>query len=317
MSLLQYVNWKRSPSANGNQNAALSPEIQAYSEKAGKWGMIAAGVTWAVTRNPLRAIAVLLAANPRPATLPAQYAWSQAELVSGERSYVVPEKGTLSRLARTRTILLEDSSLLFNAPVEEEIHCISAEDEDEDKLICLAASLMKKSSHPWKEEVYHKAKLTCRTIRTAFHVEETEQGMKGKVNDNWILIGGCKFLQDHGIDCASYELKAKRLVRKGNEVLFAGKLGTHKGECIGLITKHRESTPNENGLAAASFIEKGWHVGLLNNSLSINEAIISKAHLDTSWLSVEQGEVIERIAAMQQHGEDVLFVSSLEPSPVN
>ncbi len=114
LSLLQYVNWRRCNSVIcGHQTIALSPEIQSYSEKAGKLGMIGAGVTWAVTGNPLRAVAVLLAANPRPATMPAQYAWNQAELVSGERNYVVPEQGSLSRLARTKTILLEDSSLLF------------------------------------------------------------------------------------------------------------------------------------------------------------------------------------------------------------
>ncbi|TDF93063.1 HAD family hydrolase [Paenibacillus piri] len=318
LSLLQYVNWKRSRSVwNGHQSASLPPEIQSYCDKAGKLGMIAAAATWAITRNPLRAIAVLLAANPRPVAIPAQLAWNQAELVSDERSYIVPEKGSLSRLARTKTILFEDSPLLFNNPEIEEIQCYTNNEQDSDKMICLAASLMERSSHPWKEEMRIKAKQTCRTIRTAFHVEEEEQGIRGKISDSQILLGSCKYLQEHGIDCGSYELKAKRLTRKGYDVLFAGKQGNMNGGCLGLIARHQGASVNGYGSVAASFIEKGWRLGLLHNSLNISGAEISKYRIDTSWSMLEQGEVIERIAGLQQQGEEVLFVAGQESNPVN
>lgn len=318
LSILQYVNWKRSRSVlNGQREACLSPEIQAYSEKAGKLGAITAGITWAVTRNPLRAIAVLLAANPRAITAPAQYAWNQAELVSGEREYVVPEKGSLSQLARTKTILFEDTSLLFNRPEIEEIQCIAEKEQDADKVLCLAASLMEKSSHPWKDEVRSKAKQTRRTLRTAFHVEEEEQGIRGKINDLRVVIGNCRYLQEHGMDCDSYELKAKRLARKGHDVLFVGQQRNAGGECLGLIVRHRQALVNEYGSAVAAFGEKGWRLGLLRNSLQISADELSQSHMDTSWSGLEQGEVIERIAALKQRGEEVLFVAGQEPNPVN
>ncbi|WP_090821224.1 HAD-IC family P-type ATPase [Paenibacillus sp. yr247] len=318
LSLLQYLNWKRSQSIlHAQEDISLSPDIQIYSEKASKLGMIAAGVTWAITRNPLRAIAVLLAANPRPITLPAKCAWSQAELVSDERNYVVPAKGSLSQLARTKTILIEDSSLLFDPPEIEEIECLTTNEDDSDKIVCYAASLMAKSSHPWKEDIWNKAKLTCRTIRTAFHVEEDEHGIKGKINDSRIMFGSFKYLQEHGIDCTAYELKAKRLMKKGSSVLFAGKQGIKSGECLGLIVRHQETAINEYGLTAASFIEKGWRVQLLDNSLHISDELLSRHHMDLSWLALEQGEVIEKIAIMQQQGGEVLFISRSEQNPIN
>ncbi|MBD0384240.1 cation-translocating P-type ATPase [Paenibacillus sedimenti] len=318
LSILQYVNWKRSHSVlKGQQDISLSPDIQAYSEKAGKIGIVAAGVTWAVTRNPLRAIAVLLAANPRPMTIPAKCAWNQAELVSDERHYAIPAKGSLSQLARTKTILIEDSSLLFDPPEIEEIECMTSNEEDADKIVCYAASLMAKSSHPWKEDIWNKAKQTCRTIRTAFHVEEEEQGIIGKINDNRVMLGSFKYLQEHGIDCTPYELKAKRLLKKGSTVLFVGKHGAKGGECLGLLVRHQETAMNEHGLTAASFIEKGWRVQLLHNSLQISNDLLLKHDMDISWLLLEQGEVIEKIAVMQQHGEEVLFVASTESTPVN
>ncbi|TXK84357.1 HAD-IC family P-type ATPase [Paenibacillus sp. N3.4] len=318
LSLLQFVNWKKSQSVlNTQQDISLSPEIQAYSERASKLGMIAAGVTWAVTRNPLRAIAVLLAANPRSMTLPAKCAWNQADLVSDERNYVVPEKGSLSQLARTKTMLIEDSSLLFDPPKIEEIESLTMNEADADKIVCYAASLMAKSSHPWKEEIWNRAKQTCRTIRTAFQVEEDVQGIKGKINDSRILLGSFKYLQEHGIDCTSYELKAKRLMKTGNSVLFVGKQGIKNGECLGLIVRHQETSINENGLMAASFIEKGWRIQLLHNSLKISDELLNRYQMDLNWLALEHGEVFEKIAVMQQRGEEVLFVSSTEQNPIN
>ncbi|WP_029193520.1 cation-translocating P-type ATPase [Paenibacillus alginolyticus] len=320
LSLLQFVNWKKSQSVlQTKQDHYLSPDIQLYSENASKLGMIAAGVTWAVTRNPLRAIAVLLAANPRSMTLPTTCAWNQAELVSDERHYVVPAKGSLSQLARTKTMLIEDSSLLFNPPEIEEIECLTMNDSDadSDKIVCYAASLMAKSSHPWKDEIWNKAKQSCRTIRTAFHVEENEQGMKGKINDSLILLGSFKYFQEHGIDCSAFELKAKRLMKKGSSVLFVGKQGIKSSECLGLLVRHQETAINHLGITAASFIENGWRIQLLHNRLQISDEILSRHHMDVDWLALEPGEVIERIAVLQQQGEEVLFVSSTEENVIN
>ena len=318
LSLLQFVNWKRSQSIQQTkQDISLSPDIQVYSEKASKLGMIAAGVTWAVTRNPLRAIAVLLAANPRSMTLPATCAWNQAELVSDERNYVVPAKGSLSQLARTKTMLIEDSSLLFDPPEIEEIECMTKNESDSDKIVCYAASLMAKSSHPWKEEIWKRAKQSCRTIRTAFHVEEDEEGIKGKINDSRILLGSFKYFQEHGIDCSAFELKAKRLIKEGSIVLFVGKHGIRNSECLGLIVRHQEITINEQGITVASFIEKGWRIQLLHNSLQMSDELLSRHRMDVNWLALEHGEVIEKIAVMQQQGEEILFVSSTEENAIN
>ncbi|QDY86347.1 HAD-IC family P-type ATPase [Paenibacillus polymyxa] len=318
LSLLQYVNWKRSQSVlNGQQETSMSPEIQAYSHKAGRLGCIAAGLTWAVTRNPLRAIAVLLAANPRVMTVPAQYAWKQAELVSEERKYVVPEKGSLSQLARTKTILFEDSSLLFNRSDSEEIQCMAEKEENEDKVLCLAASLMEKTAHPWKDEVFSKAQRTHRTIRTAFHVEEEPEGIKGKVNDRQVILGSYKYMEEHGIDCSSYELKCKRLGRNEYDVLLVGSQGNGKGDCLGLIARHRQAKVNAYGSITFSLSEKGWRLGLLHNSLDFSADELSQYRMDTSWLAFEHGEVIERIAALKQQGEETLFVTGLEQNPLN
>ncbi|MBU7316296.1 hypothetical protein [Paenibacillus oleatilyticus] len=104
----------------------LPPEIKRYTEKANKWGLIGAGATLAFTRDPLRAVAVLLAANPRPAFIPAEYGWQQAELVCAENRALLPDSDSLSKLTWTKTLLLEDASALYRVE-SEEIQCLTKE----------------------------------------------------------------------------------------------------------------------------------------------------------------------------------------------
>ncbi|WP_240420817.1 cation-translocating P-type ATPase [Paenibacillus periandrae] len=312
LSLLQYVNWKRGHSVGEGRNSVnLSPQIKEYSEKAGKWGMIAAVTTLALTRDPLRGIAVLLAANPRPATIPAAYAWNQAELVSTNKNHVIPSNGSLAQLAQTKTLLIEDSSRLFIKEIRE-IECITYKNE-EDKIICLAASLLRKSNHSWKEEVWNKAKQSCRTIRTAYQIEEEEEGIKGKINDCRVFIGSVNYLQQHGIECSDYHLEAKRLAKKGAEVLFVAKQVNKSDQCLGLLVRQQEAA-TEYGSILNRFIEKGWEIAITCNSIQVARASFSRYGIGTNWLSLQEGEVLERIAAKQQQGENVLFVSCTQQS---
>ena len=171
LSILQYLNWKRSQATlsgtnHGPNKLNISRPIQSYSEKQSKLGMVVGVATWAITGDPLRTMGVLLGANPRPATVTTEYAWNQAELVSKERGYLIPDGGSLSQLSRTKTVLLDDTSYIFKEETKD-IRCISHPD-DEDQVWCVAASLMKKSNHAWKEEVTKRAKQTRSNLTYCF-----------------------------------------------------------------------------------------------------------------------------------------------------
>ncbi|BBI31899.1 cation-translocating P-type ATPase [Cohnella abietis] len=318
LSVLQFVNWKRSQLAlEPGQENRLPPEIQSYSEKAPKWGLVGGALTWAITRNPLQGIAVMLAANPRPATIPAQFAWQQAEVVSHERNFTMPTNSSLSQLARTKTMLIEDTSLLFEQEENSEEIIFFGEEDFSEKAICYAASLMKSSDHPWKEDVWEHAKRTCRTIRSAFHVIEEENGITGKIKDISIYVGSPSYMNEHGITCDTYNLEAKRMERKGFNVLFVAKSGHKTEPCIGFIARKEETVFNEWGKQISSFTDKGWEIGVLRNQSNVSEAALKKKGIDTGWLFLQQGEIIERLAHMQQQGEHALLLVDSQSSPIN
>ncbi|WP_410511130.1 HAD-IC family P-type ATPase [Paenibacillus sp. BR2-3] len=307
LSILQYVNWKRSRIGLTNADSQpLSPEIQAYSERAGRLGMVAAATTWLFTRSPLRAIAVLLAANPRPTTVPVKTAWQQAELYSKEVQPSLPQGASLAHLAQTGMLLLENTSLLMQANIQE-TECVS-HNEDPDKLICLAEGLMKKSAHPWKEEVLRKAKLTCRTLRTAFHVAEEENGIRGLISNTPYCIGNLAYCKRHGVSFEPYYLEAKRIESKGCEVLYLAKQTGGIWICQGLIYRGQQLDPERRALLSQAR-QQGIQAAVLEDSSGIGREAIARLGLQTDWLGTHLSEAVERIAELHEQGNRVLLVS--------
>ncbi|SEB62758.1 HAD-IC family P-type ATPase [Paenibacillus sp. GP183] len=312
ISIIQYINWKRTQFALSEvQAVALPPEIRDYSNKAGKLGMAAAAAVWAVTRDPLRGLAVLLAANPRPATIPAEFAWKQAEVEFKEHGMDIPNNGSLSRFARTKTLLLEDTSLLMETNVYE-TRCASQNEEPE-KIICTVASLMEKIEHPWKEGVRHSAKRTCRTLRTAFHVEQEDGGVRGTINNTLYSVGTLSYCGRAGIAYESYYLEAKRLQKQGFEVLFVAKQTDNGTICLGFIYRQLENLTLDTKQRLQRLYEQGLTVAPLRDSAWADSKQISGLSMDTAWLGANEGDILERISILRQQGEEVLLITGQEP----
>ena len=91
----------------------VSEEIEAYSRKSSKIGFIGAAVAFAVTRNPLVSLGILLAANPRPILASTEYAWKQAEHSAKEHKQAIPKNGSVHQLSKTKFVVFESDSLLF------------------------------------------------------------------------------------------------------------------------------------------------------------------------------------------------------------
>ncbi|MEK8126636.1 HAD-IC family P-type ATPase [Paenibacillus filicis] len=307
LSILQYVNWRRSQiGLDEADSLPLSPEIQAYSERAGRWGMVGAAATWLITRSPLRAIAVLLAANPRPATIPVKTAWQQAELYSKEAQPTFPKVASLAHVAQTGTLLLENTSLLMQANIQE-MEYVSHE-EDPDKIICLTASLMGKSEHPWKEDVLRKAKLTCRTIRSAFRVADEENGIRGMISNTSYCIGNLTYCKRNGVSFERYYLEAKRIENSGCEVLYLAKQTGGNWICQGLIYRGQQFDPERRSLLAQAR-KQGIQVAVLEDSSGMSREELVRLGVHTDWLTTPIGEAVERIAALHHQGNRVLLVS--------
>lgn len=303
LSLLHFVNWKRSQANIDNQNSQqLSFEIQQYSHKQSKRGMILGAATLALTRNPLQGMSVLLGANPRPAIAATEYAWNQAELVSRDKKYTIPHNGSLLQLSRTKTILFDDTSDLFREKLEA-VQCIS-HDIEESQVWSVVAPLMKKSNHPLKDAVIEKVVQMGKTLRTAFSVESNSHGIRGTIQGIEICVGSKRFVEQHSEECNRYYLEAKRVENKGYNVLFVSK----NKKCIGFIIGSKVEVVPELKKVSDWLSHHKWKVGILNNSLNISYTVLKRHGIETSWLQNNEEQIVRRVTAIRLIGEDLIYV---------
>lgn len=302
LSIMQYLKWKREQLNLGRVNRPLSPEIESYSQKTSKMSTLLAGATWAFTGSPLRGAAVLLAGNPRVATLPAQYTWDQADFTARENGYMIPENSTLEELAATNCIVIEDTSLIVGEHLTE-IECISNED-DESKLWHLAASIMKKTGHSWQDEVTQKAEKAGGTFRTAFKVEQLAQGTKAKVQNAEVLMGSLKFLEQNEVTCDHFLLEVKRKQKHGYEVLCLAR----EKVFLGILVRKKEIVSNEFYEPINYLRQNNINVNILNDSLNLSRETLDQLGLKTDWLGISKEVLLEKIADLRQGGENVLVI---------
>ncbi|MDR3584063.1 MAG: HAD-IC family P-type ATPase [Desulfosporosinus sp.] len=303
LSIMQFLKWKRDQVNLGSVNRpAIPPEIKSYSEKTSKLTTLLAGATWAVTGSPLTGVAVLLAGNPRVATLPAQYAWDQADFTARKNGYLIPENSSLAELAQTNCVVIEDTSLIVKEQISG-IECI-AKDDDQSKIWHLAASIMKKTGHAWQDEVTRKAELVGGTLRTAFKVEQSKQGTKAKIQKAEVLMGSLKFLEQNEVICDHYLLEVKRKQKKGYEVLC---LASEK-VLLGLLVRKKEIGFNEFYESINNLRQNSIKVNILNDSLNLGPETLEQCGLDTGWLGLTQERILEKIFDLRQQGGNALLI---------
>lgn len=124
-----------------------------------------AGAAWCLTRNPWIGLAVLLAMNPRLVITPTIALWKQTETFATENGLPLPKNGTLTQVARMKTLIIEDSAQIFH-PSSQEIALIN--NENPEKIWRICAALLEKSRHPWKELISEKANVSQLSKKTAF-----------------------------------------------------------------------------------------------------------------------------------------------------
>jgi len=311
LTVLQYIHWKRSQAEltdlpNEKDDAFLTPAIQKYSNNMGKWAFPLAGATWALTRDPLKGLAVLLAMNPRPAIIPAIAAWKQAERQCAEDGGFIPKNGTLAQCARVQTLLVEDTAQLFD-PSMPELKILS-HDEDEDRVCCLAASLVSKAEHPFKEQILQKAKRSKRTMRTAFDVQAEADGITGIIHQSTVYFGNLKYMQKHKLNVDPYLLKLKRMEKNGTECYALVRKNDAQCECLGII--YQEYHPPTGAFLSLNkrLQQAGRKIAVLRNSLGLDPHILETHQVDTAWLLLDEAEQAKQIQIHRQQGEEFLFL---------
>ena len=158
-----------------------------------------AGAAWAVSGDPVRALAVFVVATPCPLILAAPIALMSGLSRAARAGVVVKGAGAIERLGKARTVLLDKTgTITLGHPVLAEVAALDGLAPDE--TLRLAASLDRLSAHPLAAALVTGAEQRGLRLSLPESAEETlGHGMEGVVDGHRVLVGSARWLQAHGV----------------------------------------------------------------------------------------------------------------------
>ncbi|BAU28734.1 P-type E1-E2 ATPase [Aneurinibacillus soli] len=321
ISAIRFLQWQRTKHLGQETDSAqyVSSQTKAYASRATKLGFGLAGAAFFLTRNPLYTLGILLAANPQPCLVAEEHAWKAQELKAKEDGVTLPENITLCELAEVQELVVEDTSLLFNG---EEKALYWSSSESEDVIWPLAANMVEKTEHPLKKLIQTKAETFRKTKHTPQHLEETEDGLAGKLNRQTVLFGTKRWMQKHNITTHEYELEAKRCEKNGGQAYFLSK----QGKCLGVLLYTPPFSPKKAAMYVKQFVEQYPHVQVqfLEDSIGIlrktnpeeqtftrmaQESFSSEREKNKPYLIITNNPSFEKVACGHLHIKELKHLS--------
>ncbi|ARE83885.1 silver exporting P-type ATPase [Roseovarius mucosus] len=149
---------------------------------------------WWFTRDPIRAVAVLVVATPCPLILAVPVALVAGLSRAAHFGVLIKGAGPLETMARIHTLILDKTGTLTDGrPQIVSIACHS--DKSEDEILRLAAALDQASKHPVAQAIVAAAKARGLSLPVPSEVVELPgEGLIGHVAGCRVIVGGDGFV---------------------------------------------------------------------------------------------------------------------------
>jgi heavy metal translocating P-type ATPase len=165
---------------------------------------LVAAFAWAISGDPVRALAVFVVATPCPLILAAPVALISGVSRAARAGVIVKGGGVIERLGAISTVLLDKTGTLTlgNAEVE---RVVPLDGIDSDELLRLAASVDQLSAHALAEALVHDAERKGFALDFPQNVKERlGQGIEGTVGGLRVAVGSASWLEERGYGADPY-----------------------------------------------------------------------------------------------------------------
>lgn len=156
--------------------------------------LLVAAAAWAVSGDPIRALAVLVVATPCPLILAAPVAIVAGISRAANRGVIVKGGGALETLARARTLVFDKTgTLTAGTPRVASVETFGASDAD--TVLRMAASLDQVSAHVFANAIVAAARRRSLDLEFPTAVQEhAGKGIEGTVGGRRVALGQAKWL---------------------------------------------------------------------------------------------------------------------------
>ncbi len=191
------------------------------------------GFAWAISGDPVRALAVLVVATPCPLLLAAPIAIVAGISRAARRGIIVKGGGPLETLARARVLLFDKTGTLTAG--RPDLASIEAIEMEPDEVLRLAAALEQASPHVLASAIVQAARKRSLALPIPTDVVETPgAGVTGRVDGRTVTVGSAAFVAGgDGLPRWVRELRRRNTLEGATNVFiavdghFAGALVLH------------------------------------------------------------------------------------------
>ncbi len=191
-----------------------------------------AAVAWAVTGDPVRAVAVLVVATPCPLIIAAPVAIVAGLARSARLGVIIKGGGALERLATATVLLLDKTGTLTEGrPTVADV--ITADATGADELLRSAASLEQVSPHVLASAVVRAARARGADLTRPTEVEElAARGVRGRVDGREVAVGKAAWILPEGPAPAWVRSVTRRADLDGALTMFVALDGEPAGAIV-------------------------------------------------------------------------------------
>ena len=159
-----------------------------------------AGIAWALSADPVRALAVVVVATPCPLILAAPIALVSGLSRAARQGVIVKGAGAIETLGQARTVLFDKTgTLTVGTPDVQEI--IALGEHTSADVLRLAASVDRLSAHVLGEALVRAARDAELALELPTDVrEDPGQGIGGSLDGHRVAVGSRAFLRGQGYD---------------------------------------------------------------------------------------------------------------------
>lgn len=156
--------------------------------------LVIAGLSWLLTGDPNRALAVAVVATPCPLILAVPVAIVCAMSRCAQRGVLIKHGGALEKLAQVKTLFFDKTGTLTGGKARL-ISMTMAPSVQQDEVLRLAASLEQMSNHAIAQAVVRAAVERGLALSIPENVsEQPGAGLSGSVDGNEVRVGGMEYV---------------------------------------------------------------------------------------------------------------------------
>jgi heavy metal translocating P-type ATPase len=262
--------------------------------------LVVAGLAWALSGDPVRALAVVVVATPCPLILAAPIAFVSGLSRAARSGVIVKGAGAIETLGEARTVLFDKTgTLTVGTPEVREVVALDGLARGE--VLRLAASVDRLSAHVLGEALVRAARESELELALPDDLdEEPGQGIAGTVAGRRVTVGSRAFLRSRGYDADAVADAALAPGRGSGE---AHVLVGVDGRPAGVIVMADELRPDADGIVGRLRGEGIRHVAMVSG--------------DRGSVAARAGELlgVDRVYADQSPEDKLEVVRSLRRDP--